>query len=40
MEPDIEDLPVEMFVDKPIDMQDLLGKVAWALETRSDRELV
>jgi len=39
MEPDIDDLPVEMFVDKPIDMQDLLGKVAWALETRSDREL-
>ena len=39
MEPDIDDLPVEMFVDKPIDMQDLLGKVAWALGTRSDREL-
>ena len=39
LEPDIDDLPVEMFVDKPIDMQDLLGKVAWALETRSDREL-
>ena len=40
LEPDIDNLPVEMFVDKPIDMQDLLGKVAWALETRSDRELV
>jgi len=39
LEPDIDDLPVEMFVDKPIDMQDLLGKVAWVLETRSDREL-
>ena len=39
LEPDIEDLPVEMFVDKPIDMQDLLGKVAWALETRTNREL-
>ena len=39
LEPDIDDLPVEMFVDKPIDMQDLLGKVAWALETRSDHEL-
>lgn len=39
MEPDIDELPVEMFVDKPIDMQDLLGKVAWALEIRSDREL-
>ena len=39
MEPDIDDLPVEMFVDKPIDMQDLLGKVYWALEARSDREL-
>jgi len=39
LETDIDELPVEMFVDKPIDMQDLLGKVAWALETRSDREL-
>jgi len=39
LEPDIDELPVEMFVDKPIDMQDLLGKVAWALETRSSREL-
>jgi two-component system, OmpR family, alkaline phosphatase synthesis response regulator PhoP len=39
MEPDIDDLPVEMFVDKPIDMQDLLGKVAWALESRIDRAL-
>ncbi len=38
LEPDIDDLPVEMFVDKPIDMQDLLGKVAWALETHSGRE--
>jgi len=40
METDIDELPVEIFVDKPIDMQDLLGKVAWALETRSNRELV
>jgi len=39
METDIDELPVEMFIDKPIDMQDLLRKVAWALETRIDREL-
>ena len=39
MEPDIEDLPVEMFVDKPIDMKDLLGKVAWALESRIELDL-
>ena len=39
-EPDIDELPVEMFVDKPIDMQDLLGKVAWALESRTKRALV
>jgi CheY-like chemotaxis protein len=39
LEPDIDDLPVEMFVDKPIDMQDLLGKVAWALETRIEHDL-
>jgi CheY-like chemotaxis protein len=39
LDPDIDKLPVDMFVDKPIEMQDLLGKVAWALENRSRREL-
>lgn len=38
METDVGALPVEMFVDKPIEMQDLLGKVAWALENRTSRE--
>ncbi len=33
-EPDIEYLPVELFVDKPIDPDDLLGKVEWLLETQ------
>ena len=31
-EPDIEYLPIELFVDKPIDPDDLVGKVAWVLE--------
>jgi len=30
-EPDIEYLPIELFVDKPIDPDDLVGKVAWIL---------
>ena len=30
-EPDIDDLPVELFVDKPIDPDDLLSKVDWIL---------
>ena len=30
-EPDIEHLPVELFVDKPIDPDDLIKKVSWIL---------
>jgi CheY-like chemotaxis protein len=30
-EPDIDYLPVELFVDKPIDPEDLLKKVEWVL---------
>ena len=30
-EPDIDYLPVELFVDKPIDLEDLVGKVEWVL---------
>jgi two-component system response regulator VicR len=30
-EPDIDDLPVELFVDKPIDPESLLSKVEWLL---------
>jgi CheY-like chemotaxis protein len=30
-EPDIDHLPVELFVDKPIDPDDLIGKVEWIL---------
>jgi CheY-like chemotaxis protein len=30
-EPDIDNLPVELFVDKPIDPDDLLSKVDWIL---------
>jgi len=30
-EPDIDYLPVELFVDKPIDPDDLRGKVNWIL---------
>ena len=33
-EPDIEYLPVELFIDKPIDSDDLLGKVEWILESQ------
>jgi len=33
-EPDIEYLPVELFIDKPIDPDDLLGKVEWILESQ------
>jgi CheY-like chemotaxis protein len=35
-EPDIDYLPVELFVDKPIDPDDLIGKVEWIL----NREMV
>jgi CheY-like chemotaxis protein len=31
-EPDIDYLPVELFVDKPIDPDDLIGKVNWVLD--------
>lgn len=31
-EPDIDYLPVDLFVDKPIDPDDLIRKVAWILE--------
>src|SRR5574340_61893 len=30
-EPDIDYLPVELFVDKPIDPDDLVGKINWIL---------
>ena len=30
-EPEIDYLPVELFVDKPIDPDDLIGKVEWIL---------
>ena len=30
-EPEIDYLPVELFVDKPIDPEDLIGKVEWIL---------
>ncbi len=33
-EPDIDYLPVELFVDKPIDPDDLIKKVAWILERK------
>jgi CheY-like chemotaxis protein len=31
-ERDIDYLPVELFVDKPVDPEDLLGKVKWIFE--------
>jgi two-component system alkaline phosphatase synthesis response regulator PhoP len=31
-EPDIDYLPVELFVDKPINPEDLVGKVNWILD--------
>ena len=34
-EPDIDYLPVELFVDKPIDPDDLVGKVDWVLSTET-----
>ena len=30
-EPDIDYLPVDLFVDKPIDPDDLIGKVSWII---------
>ncbi|GAB4541881.1 MAG: hypothetical protein Kow0063_33180 [Anaerolineae bacterium] len=30
-EPDIDYLPVELFVDKPVDPEDLISKVEWIL---------
>lgn len=35
-EPDIDYLPVELFVDKPIDPEDLVGKVDWLLSREKD----
>lgn len=34
-EPDIDYLPVELFVDKPIDPDDLIRKVDWALRRQT-----
>ena len=34
-EPNIDDLPVELFVDKPIDPEDLVTKVDWMLSAES-----
>ncbi len=36
-EPDIDYLPVELFVDKPIDPDDLVGKVEWVLSEEQER---
>ena len=36
-EPDIDYLPVELFVDKPIEPEDLLGKVDWILSREKSR---
>jgi CheY-like chemotaxis protein len=33
-EPDIDYLPVELFVDKPIDPDDLIKKVSWILSRK------
>jgi CheY-like chemotaxis protein len=33
-EPDIDYLPVELFVDKPIDPDDLIKKVSWILNRK------
>jgi len=35
-EPDIDYLPVELFVDKPIDPEDLVAKVDWLLSREKD----
>lgn len=35
-EPDIDYLPVELFVDKPIDPEDLVAKVDWLLNREKD----
>ncbi len=32
-EPDIDYLPVDLFVDKPVDPDDLIGKISWILES-------
>lgn len=34
-EPDIDYLPVELFVDKPIDPEDLVNKVDWVLSAEA-----
>jgi CheY-like chemotaxis protein len=34
-EPDVDYLPVQLFVDKPIDPPDLIGKVDWILKRQS-----
>jgi hypothetical protein len=34
-EPDIDYLPVELFVDKPIDPEDLVRKVDWILSAET-----
>lgn len=35
-EPDIDYLPVELFVDKPIDPEDLVSKVKWLLSREKE----
>jgi CheY-like chemotaxis protein len=34
-EPDVDYLPVQLFVDKPIDPDDLIGKVDWVLQRQA-----
>jgi two-component system alkaline phosphatase synthesis response regulator PhoP len=34
-EPDVDYLPVQLFVDKPIDPKDLINKVDWVLNRKS-----